>query len=238
MKAVPLGNAEFKTGITSGEHCVSNFRFTAGTDLLKGAYEGYATTEKLTWTITENSCEAEIPTMLVNVDPRGEFKIACIYDNIFVTQTTPNGNDIKILQINSISGEKLYPLIAFKYCMIEITFVGLAKKIQPKSKSSPTLVSSGISFSAIVSGKKQIVSDRKLSDINTDVKQGKIESVKNLTSSLQNKPSEATPEATPEATSEATTEATRKSISRYASPQDSAVKLWKKNNKTTTRWTK
>lgn len=173
LKGTPLGNAEFKSGKTAGEHFVANFRISAGNELLKGSYQGYAATGMYYDPNTRRFTEADNHD---EIEPTGTFKIVSSSEGITVSQ-----GDTLILRIKS-NGGKIYPLIAFKYCMIEVTLI---EKVKPTQPTQPTtLVTPSRSWSSIVTGKTQILPPNE-SKIDHQKNTEKIEGVKSLSESLK-----------------------------------------------------
>jgi hypothetical protein len=174
FNAEELGNSEFKAGNTEGEQLVSNFRFTAGSDILRGDYAGYAASglyyNAITKTYEDNH---------TRFDPKGTFLIKCTYDGIIVSHKNPGSDkESPVLKIKRDDKKSFpFPLISFKYCKITIKFTGKAIFVRPIP--STVHVSTKLSFSDMVSGKKSS---------NTEVKskEQKIQSTLDLPSTLKN----------------------------------------------------
>lgn len=139
-----LGLAAFKSGQTSGEQNVANFRFTAGSELLKGQYPGYAATGMYYHPDTRRFVEADAHS---HIDPNKPFTITSGPDGIVISQ-----DDHDVLLINNKGQKNLSPTLCFKYCTVTVKLVKLIPLTPPVVSKPATLVSAGISFADMARG--------------------------------------------------------------------------------------
>lgn len=131
MKATPLGIAEFRAGKTMGEQNIANFRFTAGCDLLKGQYPGYAASGMYYNPARKSFTEAP---QHMHINPNNSFTIASDSVGIFVRQGICD-----VLRILNNGDLNLSPTISFKNCVVEITLVAKIPLVSDhKKEATPT----------------------------------------------------------------------------------------------------
>ena len=134
IEAKTLGIADFKTGQTAGQQNVANFRFTAGTELLKGEWPGYAATGMYYMPSTGRFVEADDHSQ---IDPNKPFEITSGSGGFTVTQ-----DDDPVLAVDNNGQQDLTPLLCFKYCMVTITLVEHIPMAPPVIQKQITVVSS------------------------------------------------------------------------------------------------
>lgn len=147
IEAKTLGLADFKSGKTVGEQNVANFRFTAGTELLKGDYPGYAATGMYYHPDTRRFVEADVHS---HINPNKAFTITSGPDGILISQ---DGEDV--LRISNKGQRDLSPVLCFKYCTVTVKLVkriALAPPPVVVAHKPATSVSSGISFADMARG--------------------------------------------------------------------------------------
>ena len=163
MKAPTLGNADFKLGNTVGEQNVANFRFTVGSELMKGSYRGYSANGVDYLPETKQFTSRRFCT----IDPNKEFTIISGPCRLIVLQDGVNEN---IIRIDNDGQLALSPTICFKFCTVKITLVSWIPLLATNNdeKIEPTLLNSEIesclsladSFNNIYVNRKQHYSAR------------------------------------------------------------------------------
>lgn len=109
-----LGPSDFVLGNTQGQDNVANFRFTMGSDLMKGPYKGYSASGM----IYDPNAAKKFVQSRVPIDPNGSFIIRSTAEGMTVMQ-----NARKVFQVSNQGDPSVGPLFAFKYCTVKITFV-------------------------------------------------------------------------------------------------------------------
>lgn len=139
IEAKTLGLADFKSGTTVGEQNVANFRFTAGSEILKGLFPGYAATGMCYRPDIRRFVEADVHH---HIDPNKPFTIFSGPDGVLVSQNGEN-----VLLISNKGFPELAPTLCFKYCTINIKLIKLVE-----TKKSAITVTSEISFADMARG--------------------------------------------------------------------------------------